>query len=145
MPDIEHHKLPSQMNGNIYKGTVGTISLLDKNHSSEKQPTMTENKLYAQCREEALKQISTDKNREGKFMKFTNDELQQLTAEIYGMKLLDMLEQDKKFYMMTKTDNWIQWILNDGFTNIGTTQDLHDHFVREFNVSLTNEGNNGKQ
>lgn len=102
---------------------------------------MTENKLYAQCREEALKQISTDKNREGKFMKFTNDELQQLTAEIYGMKLLDMAKDSRVCYDLEDKI----WEDYDDETPIGTTQDLHDHFVREFNVSLTNEGNNGKQ
>ena len=99
------------------------------------------NKLYAQCREEALKQISTDKNREGKFMKFTNDELQQLTAEIYGMKLLDMTKNLDIMFNQT-FDEWEYFASEE---TIGTTQDLHDHFVREFNVSLINEGNNGKQ
>ena len=102
---------------------------------------MTENKLYAQCREEALKQISTDKNREGKFMKFTNDELQQLTAEIYGMKLLDKVPKADLFYHILD-EKWCYWGSEEP---IGSTKDLHDHFVREFNVSLINEGNNGKQ
>jgi len=49
---------------------------------------MTENKLYAQCREEAKKIIKTKYDIPSIIRHY--DELYQLTAEIYGMKLLDM-------------------------------------------------------
>lgn len=101
---------------------------------------MTENKLYQLCREEALKQFKRE-------LKPSIDtmELSQLTAEIYGMKLLDMSQPsdtNDTWFMRTSNDNWTN---SETYDDIGTTQDLHDHFVREFNVSLTNEGNNSKQ
>ena len=108
---------------------------------------MTENKLYQQCREEAKKII-----RDKYLLKFNTqyvglyqDEINQLTAEIYGMKLLDMSQSsdtNDTWFMRTSNDNWTN---SETFDDIGTTQQLHDHFVREFNVSLTNEGNNSKQ
>ena len=100
---------------------------------------MTENKLYAQCREEAKKIIKTKYDIPSIIRHY--DELYQLTAEIYGMKLLDMTES-KRVIFSPFINQWEQF---ETMQPIGSTQDLHDHFVREFNVSLTNEGNNGKQ
>ena len=99
-----------------------------------------ENKIYQQCREEAKKII-----RDKYLLKFNTqyvglyqDEINQLTAEIYGMKLLELSSK----YNLTTIHG--VWCLNNKEI-FSLTQDLHDHFVREFNVSLTNEGNNSKQ
>lgn len=94
-----------------------------------------ENKLYAQCRKEALERYFEKQG--------TNNEIEvcKLTAEIYGMKLLDMTES-KRVIFSPFINQWEQF---ETMQPIGTTQQLHDHFVREFNVSLINEGNNGKQ
>ena len=86
---------------------------------------MTENKLYAQCREEAISIL---------LLKYGNatyldTERQQLTAEIYGMKLLDMTKS-KRVIFSPFINKWEQF---ETMQPIGTTQQLHDHFVREFN------------
>ena len=97
---------------------------------------MTENKLYAQCREEARKIIFKDGTTER-----LNININKLTAEIYGMKLLDMSQPLNVGGYEKRYGSWYSREMD----SIGTTQQLHDHFVREFNVSLTNEGNNSKQ
>ena len=108
---------------------------------------MTENKLYAQCREEAARQMIQKNSHLSPPIAavLCDDEIKQLTAEIYAMKLLDMSQPsdtNDTWFMRTSNDNWNN---SETFDDIGTTQQLHDHFVREFNVSLTNEGNNSKQ
>ena len=85
---------------------------------------MTENKLYAQCREEARKIIYDNIG----VSKIKHD-LAQLTAEIYGMKLLDMAKESRVCYDL---ENKI-WEDYDDEIPIGITQDLHDHFVEQFN------------
>lgn len=98
---------------------------------------MTENKLYAQCREEAYKQFE-QRFKDAQTITGKNgvleieDEWNQLTAEIYGMKLLDMSQPDNSIMWFAKggDNNWRSAV---GDIVIGTTQDLHDHFVREFN------------
>ena len=97
------------------------------------------NKLYAQCREEARKLIAAKYS--SQYLGLYLEEYNQLTAEIYGMKLLDMTKNLDIMFNQT-FDEWEYFASEE---TIGTTQDLHDHFVREFNVSLINEGNNGKQ
>lgn len=89
---------------------------------------MTENKLYAQCRKEALEQYFEKQG--------TNNEIEvcKLTAEIYGMKLLDMIGIKVELKAIEKCrDEWYQYSKQHP---IGTTQDLHDHFVREFNKEV---------
>ena len=97
---------------------------------------MTENKLYAQCREEARKIIYDNIG-----VSNIKYDLAQLTAEIYGMKLLEMSQPLNVGGYEKRYGSWYSREMD----SIGTTQQLHDHFVREFNVSLTNEGNNSKQ
>lgn len=96
---------------------------------------MTENKLYAQCREEARKQLCDKLSLSATIITIKYaDELSQLTAEIYGMKLLDMSQPDKVLGFMRIQGHWF----NDDKNNsiIGSTKDLHDHFVREFNKEV---------
>jgi len=86
------------------------------------------NKLYAQCREEAIKQIE-QKSSPSKAPIVTllcKDEINQLTAEIYGMKLLDMAGDNN--YKKFDCKEWFNVL-----KHIGTTQDLHDHLVEQFN------------
>lgn len=90
---------------------------------------MTENKLYAQCREEAISIL---------LLKYGNAtyldaERQQLTAEIYGMKLLDRCQDETDEYIKEYKKNGGNWFKSKNLELIGTTQDLHDHFVSEFN------------
>lgn len=62
-----------------------------------------------------------------------DEEYEQLTAEIYGMKLLELTA--KKFVTYIG-DGKVEFIRKNLSTNENyrlTTQDLHDHFVREFN------------
>lgn len=98
---------------------------------------MTENKLYAQCREEAYKQINEKQSIRNcslfdgfKLM----DELSQLTAEIYGMKLLDMTADE--LYLKSLRNGWELHKVFEDLKIIGTTQQLHDHFVEQFNKEV---------
>lgn len=99
---------------------------------------MTENKLYAQCREEAYKQFE-QRFKDAQTITGKNgvleieDEWNQLTAEIYAMKLLDMTDKDNYMYIRTVHNGWERHRSFEDAKAIGTTQDLHDHFVREFN------------
>lgn len=89
---------------------------------------MTENKLYAQCREEARKIIFKDGTTER-----LNININKLTAEIYGMKLLDMSQPsdiNDTWFIRTSNDNWTN---SETYDDIGTTQQLHDHLVEQFN------------
>ena len=89
---------------------------------------MTENKLYALCREEARKIIYDNIG-----VSNIKYDLAQLTAEIYGMKLLDMSQPDDTndiWFMRTTNNNWTN---SETYDDIGSTQDLHDHFVEQFN------------
>lgn len=93
---------------------------------------MTENKLYAQCREEAIGQLQKELNKDYHDVFFGHVlDISQLTAEIYGMKLLDM-RRSKSYYL--NTDGiWILFDEKGKLMSHSTTKDLHDHFVREFN------------
>ena len=86
---------------------------------------MTENKLYAQCREEARKIIYDNIG-----VSNIKYDLAQLTAEIYGMKLLDKMADELSLKSLHNG-----WELHKAFEDlkiIGSTQQLHDHFVSEF-------------
>lgn len=96
---------------------------------------MTENKLYALCREEARKIIYDNIG-----VSNIKYDLAQLTAEIYGMKLLDMSQpiDCERPYYLTEDALWFKHKRNEypEEIHIGTTQQLHDHFVREFNQEV---------
>ena len=61
---------------------------------------MTPNRLYAQCREEAKKTIIEKYHHpsETTILIVHINELAQLTAEIYGMKLLDMTKSKRVIF-----------------------------------------------
>lgn len=89
---------------------------------------MTENKLYAQCREEARKIIYDNIG----VSKIKHD-LAQLTAEIYGMKLLDMAA---KVFLPTVASKQVKYWQKDHYQNKDyyySTKEVHDHFVEQFN------------
>ena len=88
---------------------------------------MTENKLYALCREEAKGIIKTKYDTPSIIRHY--DELYQLTAEIYGMKLLDMSQPLNVGGYEKRYGSWYSREMD----SIGTTQQLHDHFVEQFN------------
>jgi hypothetical protein len=85
---------------------------------------MTENKLYAQCRKQALEQYFEKQG--------TNNEIEvcKLTAELYAMKLLDMLHPNDKTIILKGNHIWFELVT---LSAIGTTKQLHDMFVQEFN------------
>ena len=87
---------------------------------------MTENKLYAQCISEATEQII---QKLGNISEFDYAKINQLTSEIYGMKLLDKVPKADLFYHILD-EKWCYWGSEEP---IGSTKDLHDHFVQEFN------------
>lgn len=78
---------------------------------------MTENKLYALCREEARKIIYDNIG-----VSNIKYDLAQLTAEIYGMKLLQMDGIRRVTFAMHRVD-----------PPIISPQQLHDHLVEQFN------------
>lgn len=92
---------------------------------------MTPNKLYAQCREEAARQMIQKNSHLAAPIAavLCDDEIKQLTAEIYGMKLLDMTES-KRVIFSPFVNKWEQF---ETMQPIGSTQQLHDHFVEQFN------------
>lgn len=85
---------------------------------------MTENKLYALCREEARKIIYDNIG-----VSNIKYDLAQLTAEIYGMKLLEMSQPLNVGGYEKRYGSWYSREMD----SIGTTQQLHDHFVEQFN------------
>lgn len=85
---------------------------------------MTPNKLYAQCREEARKIIYDNIG-----VSNIKYDLAQLTAEIYGMKLLEMSQPLNVGGYEKRYGSWYSREMD----SIGTTQQLHDHFVEQFN------------
>lgn len=89
------------------------------------------NKLYELSKQEAIEQLMNllDKG-EGEICRFHEPELSQLTAELYGMKLLDMSQPYKVLGFMRIDGCWFADYKEEP---IGTTQQLHDHLVREFN------------
>lgn len=90
---------------------------------------MTQNTLYALCREEARKQLCDELNLSATIITIKyHDELAQLTAEIYGMKLLQMDGIRRVTFAMHRVD-----------PPIISPQQLHDHLVEQFNK----EENNG--
>ena len=98
---------------------------------------MKQNKLYAQCREEAKKII-----RDKYLLKFNTqyvglyqDEINQLTAELYAQKFADWI-QPKNFsngyYEVNRfSKEWISYEKGKENTPIGTTAQLHEKFVEE--------------
>lgn len=81
---------------------------------------MTKNNLYAKCREEAIEQLQKELKKDYYDVHSNHIlDISQLTAEIYGMKLLEKAKE-----------SWFE-IWEDKPT--GTIQDQHDWFVNEFN------------
>ena len=94
---------------------------------------MKQNKLYAQCREEAKKII-----RDKYLLKFNTqyvglyqDEINQLTAELYAQKFADWMHEKaiNGDYYRNRSEP-CEWI-EDDFNIIGTTAQLHEKFVEE--------------
>ena len=93
---------------------------------------MKQNKLYQQCREEAKKII-----RDKYLLKFNTqyvglyqDEINQLTAELYAQKFADWtqpVKQNETWYIRIGK----KWEESKTFTPIGTTAQLHEKFVEE--------------
>lgn len=89
---------------------------------------MSENKLYQLCREEA-ERIIIEKYpcpSEITILMIYQNELSQLTAEIYGMKLLEWSSKSNLTIIHGA------WCLNNKEI-FSLTQDLHDHFVEQYN------------
>lgn len=90
---------------------------------------MTENKLYQLCREEARKIIYDNIG-----VSNIKYDLAQLTAEIYGMKLLEKVcGQEYVLSYSEKEDTWEKLDAYFHSDTVGTTQQLHDHLVEQFN------------
>ena len=91
-----------------------------------------ENKIYQECREEAKKII-----RDKYLLKFNTqyvglyqDEINQLTAELYAQKFADWtqpVKQNETWYIRTGR----KWEDSETLTFIGTTEQLHEKFVEE--------------
>ena len=103
---------------------------------------MKQNKIYQQCREEAKKII-----RDKYLLKFNTqyvglyqDEINQLTAELYAQKFADWIQPNDKYadyYInenMKGSRGWIKSNIitfKETMTFIGTTAQLHEKFVEE--------------
>ena len=96
-----------------------------------------ENKIYQQCREEA-KEILRNKAKKAnqKLIIFNEEELAQLTAELYAQKFADWIQpiDEKKNYYQISFDlnQWVKIHSDRGPRDkIGTTAQLHEKFVEE--------------
>lgn len=96
---------------------------------------MTENKLYQLCREEAARQMIQKNSHLSPPIAavLCDDEIKQLTAEIYGMKLLDMAA---KVFLPTVASGAVKYWQKDHYQNkeyYYSTKEVHNHFVEQFN------------
>jgi len=65
-----------------------------------------------------------------------DDEIKQLTAEIYAMKLLEISQYEKDEYVKKYIEDGGEWFSAKTLKLIGSTQQLHDHLVEQFNKEV---------
>lgn len=100
---------------------------------------MEQNKIYQACREDA-KEILRNEARKAnqKLIIFNEEQLNQLTAELYAQKFADWIQPmdiDKDFYSVSVSNQEWEWkkTIAENFKHefIGTTAQLHEKFVEE--------------
>lgn len=93
-----------------------------------------DNQLYQLCREEAIEQLQKSlKKCYFEVYSFHESEINQLAAEIYGMKLLDMAA---KVFLPTVASGAVKYWQKDHYQNkeyYYSTKEVHNHFVEQFN------------
>ena len=90
-----------------------------------------ENKIYQACREDAYKLLVKENPNSIRF----NEQLAQLTAELYAQKFADWIQpmdDSKPYYHVGEHEQWVQSGIGVHLhTPIGTTAQLHEKFVEE--------------